>query len=155
MVRFIPCSHTIPPEHHNLSQMNNNPQSDTAYFCRIRSKMCTSSSIRLSGHFPTHIAFLMFYGGALCYKPEGRCFDSRWGHVFFDWPNPSSRIMNLRSSQPLTEMSTRNFPAAKGRLARKAEKLTAVSRLSWTCGSLDVSQPYGPPRSITGIVLPF
>jgi hypothetical protein len=29
---------------------------------------------------------------ALCYKPEGRGFNSRWGHwIFFNWPNPSGR----------------------------------------------------------------
>jgi hypothetical protein len=29
---------------------------------------------------------------------------------FFNLPNPSSRTMALGSTQPLTEMSTRNFP---------------------------------------------
>jgi hypothetical protein len=29
---------------------------------------------------------------------------------FFNLPNPSSRIMALESTQPLTEISTRNLP---------------------------------------------
>jgi hypothetical protein len=33
----------------------------------------------------------------------------------------------LRSTQPLTEMSTRNIPGGKGRPARKADKLAAIS----------------------------
>jgi hypothetical protein len=43
---------------------------------------------------------------------------------FFKLPNFSSRTMG--STQPLTEMSTRNLPGAKGLPARKADKLTAV-----------------------------
>jgi hypothetical protein len=35
--------------------------------------------------------------------------------------------MALGSSQPLTEMSTRNLPGSKGRPARRADKLTAIS----------------------------
>jgi hypothetical protein len=45
---------------------------------------------------------------------------------FFNWPNPSSRTMALESTQPLTEMSTRNLPGGKKRPAREADNLTAV-----------------------------
>jgi hypothetical protein len=45
---------------------------------------------------------------------------------FFNWPNPSSRTMALGSTQPLTEMSTRNLHGGKGRPARKADNLTAI-----------------------------
>jgi hypothetical protein len=39
--------------------------------------------------------------------------------------------MALGSTQPLTEMSTRNLPGGKEQPARKADKLTAIcSRLS-------------------------
>jgi hypothetical protein len=34
--------------------------------------------------------------------------------------------MALESTQPLTEMSTRNLPGGKGRQARKTDILTAV-----------------------------
>jgi hypothetical protein len=44
----------------------------------------------------------------------------------FKLPNISSGAMALRSTQPLTEMSTRNLPGGKGRPARKADNLTAI-----------------------------
>jgi hypothetical protein len=44
---------------------------------------------------------------------------------FFIWPNPSNRTVALRSTQPLTEMSTRNLPGGTGRPASKAD-LTAI-----------------------------
>jgi hypothetical protein len=40
--------------------------------------------------------------------------------------NPSSSTMALRSTQCLTEMSTRNLLGGKGRPVRKADNLTAI-----------------------------
>jgi hypothetical protein len=49
---------------------------------------------------------------------------------FFNLLNPSSRFMALGSSQPLTEMSTRNFPGGKMRLERRADTLAAIYELN-------------------------
>jgi hypothetical protein len=45
---------------------------------------------------------------------------------FFNLPNPSSRPMALGSTQPLTEMSTRNLPGGKKRPARRADNFAAI-----------------------------
>jgi hypothetical protein len=45
----------------------------------------------------------------------------------FNLPNPSSRTMALGSTQPLTEMSTRNIPEVKAGLQeRKGDNLTII-----------------------------
>jgi hypothetical protein len=45
---------------------------------------------------------------------------------FFNLPNSLSRIMVLGSTQPLTEMSTRNLPGGKKRPARRADSFAAI-----------------------------
>jgi hypothetical protein len=45
---------------------------------------------------------------------------------FFDLSNISSRIMDLVSTQPLTEMSTRNLPWDKKRPARRADNFATI-----------------------------
>jgi hypothetical protein len=45
---------------------------------------------------------------------------------FFNLLNPSSRPMAMRLTQPLTEMSIRNFPGGKKRPARRADILAAI-----------------------------
>jgi hypothetical protein len=67
-------------------------------------------------HMPTHYATSFKLAGSIPKEVTG----------FFSRSNPSSRTMALGSTQPLTEMSTRNLPGGKGWPARKVDNLTAV-----------------------------
>jgi hypothetical protein len=63
---------------------------------------------------------------ALRYKQEGRGIDSRWCHLNFHLHNPSGRTMVLESTQPQSEMSTRNNSSGK---ASRCEGLTTLPPL--------------------------
>jgi hypothetical protein len=61
---------------------------------------------------------------------------------FFNLPNPSSRIMALWSTQPLTEMSTRKLPGGKKPPARIADKPAIICEPNvWKRENLNLSQP--------------
>jgi hypothetical protein len=68
--------------------------------------------------------------------------------------------MALGSTQPLTEMSTRNLKKRNmgvkgGQCIGLTTLLPSGSCLSKKCGSLKLSQPKGLPQSVGGLSLPF
>jgi hypothetical protein len=112
---------------------------------------CFWSHIPLSFHSPVGHAVAQLVE-ALCYKPEGGGFDSRWGHWnFFQiiWS------FQLYYGPGDDIASNRNQYQAGGRHVRLTTWPPTVSLLYRNCGSLDVSQAYEHLRPVSGIALPF
>jgi hypothetical protein len=74
---------------------------------------------------------------------------------FFTLPYLSSRSMALGSTQPLTEMSTRNLPGGKsGRHVGLTTLLPSMSRISENVGA-SISATLRASTACTGITLPY
>ena len=71
----------------------------------------------------------------------------------FHWHNSSSRTMALGSSQPLTEMSTRNISWGKG--SPYVGLITLYVATVLKSGSLKHLKPSGPVQASNGIALPL
>jgi hypothetical protein len=88
-----------------------------------------------------------------CYKPAGRGFDSRWCQWIFSWHNPVGRTMALWSTQPLTEMSTRNISwGVKAAGAYGWQPTTFKCRLSRNLGASTSWNPVGLSRPVMEVL---
>jgi hypothetical protein len=74
----------------------------------------------------------------------------------FHWHKPSSRTMALESTQPITEMSTRNISWRVKAAGAMADNLTTfMCRLSWNLGVSTSWNPQGPSRPLQGLLYLF
>jgi len=86
----------------------------------------------------------------LCYKSEGRWFDSRWCHGICHLHNPSDRNMALGSTQPLTEMITRRISWGKSGRCVRLTTLPPSCALVMKSGNLKFLEPSEPLQVCKG-----
>jgi hypothetical protein len=86
----------------------------------------------------------------LCYKPEGRWFETQWGGKIFSIYLILPAALALGFTQLLTEISSRSRKISFRGVERGR---CVVRRLSRQCGLLNFWQPNRPLRSVTGIAL--
>ena len=73
----------------------------------------------------------------------------------FHCHNPSDRTMALGSTQPLTEMSTGEFPGGKCGRCVRLTTLPPPCAVVMKSGNLNFMEPSGPLQACNGTDLPF